>query len=94
MALVTSAIVNANRAPDSPALSPFYFLAGYEQDPAEKAEEERRREVKRGIAVAMTRLPDDMPPEAVKEMRDKIIARVRAAGFEDAEELYREVFAD
>jgi hypothetical protein len=41
----------------------------------------------------MTRLPDNTPPEVVTALKDKILARVTAAGF-NAEELYREVFAD
>lgn len=91
-ALITSTIFNANRSADSPALSPFDLIPGFEPDPAEQEREERRRGVKRAIAIAMTRLPEGTPLEAVREMKAKMIARAKASGFDDAEELYREVF--
>jgi hypothetical protein len=91
-ALITSAIYNSNRSADSPAMSPFDLIPGFEPDPAEQEREERRRSIKKAIAVAMTRLPDNTPPEVMREMKDKMLARAKASGVEDAEELYREVF--
>lgn len=73
-------------------MSPFDLIPGFEPDPADAEREEKRRNVKRAIAAAITRLPEGTPIEAVREMKGKMLARAKAAGFDDAEELYREVF--
>lgn len=90
-ALVACAVVNMHRSQDSEPMSPFDFIPGYEPDPAEAARERQRTAIKRSIATVMSRMDT---VEAAVGMKAKLIARAKEAGFEDAEELYREVFAE
>lgn len=88
-ALITSAIFNTNRAPNSRPVSPFDFIAGFE-DPEDIEKAEKRRELKRSIALVMV----ETPRAKAAEMRATLIARLKVAGHEDAEDIYLEVFKE
>jgi hypothetical protein len=92
-ALMTSALYNMNKSPDSPALSPFDFLAGYEQDPEEAEKDKLRRSVKHAVAIAFTQMKHKSPEEIQAE-KSKMIERMTKSGVEDPEGLIREVFPD
>jgi hypothetical protein len=93
-ALMTAAIFNVHRSAETEALTPFDFLPGFERDPEEAEREFRRRAARKGLQVAMARLPNNTAPEMVRELKDKMIARLKASGFEDAEEIWAEAFAN
>lgn len=94
-ALVASTIFNANRTTSEvPPLSPFDFLAGFEADPEEQRKAELRRSVKQAVALAFTQLPKTITREQALAEKAKMIANMQRTGFEDAEEIFREVFPD
>lgn len=93
-ALVASAIYNVNRAEDVEPVSPFSFIPGYEPDPVDEEQKKRRRGAVQSIRVAMSRLPDGVKPEAVVELKGKMIARLKGQGYEDAEDIMREAFPE
>lgn len=90
-ALISSTLVNLNRPPDSEALSPFDFLAGYERDPEEEERRAARNAVKKAVAIAFTEMRH-LPPERIQAEKVAMIARMREDGVDDPEELIREVF--
>lgn len=86
--------MNINRASSSEEwLSPFDFLPGFERDPAEIEAEHRRRDVVRSIRYAFLSMRN-LPREKVLEARDKMVARLKANGYENAEELMTEAYPD
>lgn len=91
-ALITSAIINAHRTGED-AVSPFDFLAGYERDPEQEEKEKLRRSVKKTIAGALGNMFGASREKVLAE-RDRMIARMTAAGIEDPEDLFREVYPD
>jgi hypothetical protein len=95
---VTSVIFNANRPPDSRPVSPFDFIAGFEEDPKDREREELRRSIKRSVALAFVEMknPDGsrMNREQVLEEKRKMVERMKANGVEDPESLIREVYPD
>ena len=91
--LIASAIFNANRvSTDSPALSAFDFIAGFQLDPEEEERDKLRRSIKHSIALTMIDLSRNKTPDEVKELKAKVLANLRKSGVEDAEELFNEVF--
>lgn len=80
-ALVASAMTGAN---------PFDYLPGFEPTP----EELKRKEIKRGIAAVFMRLPAEVTPERVQELKARTIARLTEQGVEDPKGLFAEVFPD
>lgn len=93
-ALITAAIVNCNRvSEDSPAMSPFDFLPGFERDPAEEERQKLRASVKRTIAFVFAQM-FGKTREQVLEEKAKMIARLTENGIDDPVELIREVYPD
>jgi hypothetical protein len=89
-ALVTSALINANRSSDSPAVSPFDFLPGFENE-EEDEKQKLRRSVKHAIAIAFTQMRDKSREDVLRE-KAAMCERMKANGIDDPEELIREVF--
>lgn len=81
-----------NRAPDADWLSPFDFLPGFEDDPEEKAAAARHKEILRGIRVTLAMLPDGTTPEEVTALKAKMVTRLQAQGYEDAEQIVKEAY--
>lgn len=93
--LIASSLYNVNRGTaEIRALTPFDFIPGFQMDPEEEEQAEKRRSIKHAVGVALSRLPDDVTPEGVQAWRDRTVTRLKAQGFEDAEELVREVLPD
>lgn len=93
-AFIAATLMNINRASSSEEwLSPFDFLPGFERDPAEIEAEHRRRDVVRSIRYAFLSMRN-LPREKVLEARDKMVARLKANGYENAEELMTEAYPD
>ena len=90
-ALVASTLVNVNRPPDTEALSPFDFLAGYEKDPEEEERQKLRKSVKHAVAMAFTEMKG-LSPEAIQAEKAAMVLRMKDSGVDDPEELIREVF--
>jgi len=92
-ALITSALINANRTADSEAVSPFDFLAGYERDPEEEEARKLRRSTKQAIAAAFVDMAGQ-PREQILAARARMVEQMTANGVEDADGLIREVFPE
>jgi hypothetical protein len=88
--LVASAVINVNLMPDAKRVDPFDFIPDIEED----EEDEQRDAVKHGIVVAFSRLPNDVTPDAVQELKHKIIQRLMDQGYDDADAIFAEVFPD
>jgi len=94
-ALVTSTIYNANRGPDSEPLSPFDLIAGFEEDPEEVERRKMRQSVKQAVVVAfMEMAKEKKTAEQIQAEKTKMVARMKASGFEDAEDIVREACPD
>jgi hypothetical protein len=91
-ALITSALINANRSADSQSVSPFDFLPGFDR-PEEDEKEKIRRSVKHAIAIAFTQMKGKTREEILEE-KTKMVSRMKANGIEDPEGLIREVFPE
>jgi hypothetical protein len=91
-ALITSALINANRSADSASVSPFDFLPGFDR-PEEDEKQKTRRSVKHAIALAFTQMKGKSREEILEE-KSKMVARMKANGIEDPEGLIREVFPE
>lgn len=91
-ALVASALININRAPDTDALSPYDFLPGFETDPEEVEKEKERKSIRHAIRVALAEM--HCGREEILAERDRIVERLRKSGIEDPEELVREAYPD
>jgi hypothetical protein len=91
-ALITSALINANRAADSPSVSPFDFLPGFD-NPEDDEKDKTRRSIKHAIAIAFTQMRGKSHEEIQAE-KAAMIQRMEANGVEDPEELIREVFPE
>jgi hypothetical protein len=92
-ALVTSVIYNANRATDSRPMSPFDFIAGFEDDPEDREREELRRSVRHAVALAFMEMKGKTKEELQEEKR-KMIERMKGNGVEDPEGLIHEVYPE
>lgn len=90
-AFIVSAMLNANRAPDMEALTPYDFLPGFEEPEDEREARQRRKEIIRGIRVTFAAL-GGASAEEVKGMRDKMVARLKVDGHADADEIMGEAF--
>jgi hypothetical protein len=88
-AFIVSAIYNASLGPGVEPLSPFDFLPGFEPDPEEREREQARKAIVSSIRQTLAMLPT---PEAVRTMRDKIVTRLKAQGYTDAEDIIREAY--
>jgi hypothetical protein len=97
-ALTTSVIFNANRPADSRPVSPFDFLAGFEDNEGEKEREEKRRSIKRSVALAFIEMRNldgsRLNSDQVQDEKRKMIERMKENGVEDPEEIIREVYPD
>jgi hypothetical protein len=91
-ALITSALINANRSADSASVSPFDFLPGFDNE-EEDEKQKTRRSVKHAIAIAFTQMKG-MSREAVLIEKAAMVERMKANGVEDPEGLIREVFPE
>ena len=92
-ALITSALINANRSAESEAVSPFDFLVGYDTDPEDAEKEKLRRSIKHAIALAFAQKTFATPEDAQAE-KARMIERMTNEGIEDPEGLIREVFPE
>jgi hypothetical protein len=91
-ALITSALINANRSADSASVSPFDFLPGFDNE-EEDEKQKTRRSVKHAIAIAFTQMKG-MSREDVLTEKAAMVERMKANGVEDPEGLIREVFPE
>ena len=93
-ALVASALINSHRvSEDSPAVSPFDFLPGFDRDPEEEEREKTRKSVKHAVAAAFTEMRG-ATPEQVQAAKAQMVLGMTKSGIEDPEGLIREVFPE
>ena len=90
-ALITSALLNANRAEDADPVDPFDFLVGYERTPEEEAREKQRKAAKREVISVLMAMRRNTPEE-VQAVRADMVRAMTANGIEDPEGLIRECF--
>lgn len=88
-ALITAAIVNANRSAESDSVSPFDFLQGFERDHEAEEKEKLRKSIKHGIVIAMCNFQGT--PEQLEAEKLRMVARMIDSGVEDPEQVLREV---
>jgi hypothetical protein len=91
-ALIACAIINSRNLADTEPLSPWTFIPGYREDPAQVEKEKLRRSLQKSVAVAFARKSEGKNAEEVRVERAKMIERVTANGVEDAEGIFNEVF--
>jgi hypothetical protein len=88
-ALVASILANTNRSGDSEAVSPFDFLAGFEESDEEIGKRKLRESTKAAIRVFVA----NTSPDGVKESLRRMVEKMKDGGeIDDPEELVREVF--
>lgn len=90
-AFIVATLFNLNRTADIEPLSPYDFLPGFERDPEERAAEQRRKEIIKGIRSTFAGMIGASKAE-VLEMRDKMVTRLQADGYEDAAEIMTQAF--
>lgn len=91
VALITATLLNANRAADTDAVSPYDFLAGYEQTPEEKNREQQRRAAKREVVSVLMGMRKSTPEE-IKAICNDMVRAMTANGIDNPEGLIRECF--
>lgn len=84
-AFIVATLFNVHRGGKGEAVSPFDFLPGFEVDPVAKEAEDRRTAAVRGVRAVFAMMPDKATSEQVKERIGKIIDRLLAQGYTDAE---------
>jgi hypothetical protein len=90
-ALVVSTLFNVNRGEDTPSMSPFDLIAGFEEDEEERERATLRRSVRQAVALAFMEMKGATPAQLQAE-KMAMIARMKASGIEDPEEIIREVY--
>jgi tetraacyldisaccharide-1-P 4'-kinase len=81
-ATVAATVINVNRRPSDPPVSPYDFVI----------EETPRDLAKKNIA-SLFAMVGTGEPERFDNMRRRAIAGLKQEGFSDAEEIFREVFS-
>jgi len=84
--LIASTLLNMHMKPDSTRVSPYDFA------PTVADDNERERDRAKQNLVSLFAMIEGSP-DFFERMRDKAIAGLKADGFEDAEEIFEEVFA-
>jgi hypothetical protein len=92
-ALITSTLYNAHRSQDSEALEVWDFIPGFDRDEDEIEADKMRRSIKHAISVAFAEM-DTATAEEVQAEKVRMIARMKANGVDDPEQLIREVYPD
>lgn len=90
--LMASIYYNAHRSGESEPIEVWDFIPGYERTAEETEEDKLRTSIRHGIVIAFSRLQGT--PEQVRAQAHKMVARMREAGTEGAEEMVREVFEE
>lgn len=85
-AMTTSAVYNVNRGKDDPVIRPFDFVMTEEQ--ADKRD--TRLNALRFINDAVKAVPPTSPRSKFLEVRRNVIAKLKAGGIENAEQMFDE----